>query len=375
MTTQKPPKNRTEIERWTSQSFLLLLPFLTLMTPFLVFLHYQSYGVFHLEVVIGIVGITGIAALCSVGIMFGGFVVQNFILFSLMTFFVNIQYRSIGEFTLGGILLSLGILLLVLKEKFLPIATAIFATFFFATLIQFGFAQDAQDVAFGAQTLVVEHAPLPRIIHLILDEHIGLEGIPIDIPGGAEVKAQLLEFYQQYGFLTFGGAYSHYFYTVNSVSNLVNFSSVEKHKQYFKEGDGPNTLLGNRYFEVLSQAGYRLNVLWGHHIDYCSRSPVPIAHCVQIPPKGLKLTQDVQMKTMDRVQLIFAAYLGRSSIYTITRDYYRKCRDWLLVHGIALPLYSWDRHKSRLFLIYMRSMSSGITLWNCQRGMRYLRIC
>ena len=213
---------------WWSRCFLLFLPFLILITPFFVFLHHHGYGLFHWEVVIGIAGIAVIAALCSVGMMFGGFVAQNFILFCLIMFFINIQYQSIGEFTFGGILVILGILLLVLKEKIFPIATAIFTTFFLVSTLQFGFSQDAQAVEFRSHVSAVVPVPLPRIIHLILDEHIGLEGIPIDIPGGAELKARLLTFYRQYGFLTFGGAYSHYFYTENSVSNQIGRASCRE---------------------------------------------------------------------------------------------------------------------------------------------------
>ena len=345
VTTEAPSQNLSKMESKPFRSFLLLLlPLLILLTPFLVFLNHQSYGLFHWEVVIGIMGIAGMAALCSVGMMFGGFVIQNFILFSLIMFFVNIQYSSIEEFTFGGILVILGILMLVLKEKILPIATAIFGVFLLVSMVQFGFSQDVQAVELSAKASAVEPVPLPRIIHLILDEHIGLEGIPLDIPGGAELKARLLGFYQHYGFLTFGGAYSHYFYTENSVSNLVNFSTSAKHRQYYKEQDGPNKLLENRYFEWLSQAGYRLNVLWGHHIDYCSQSPVAIDRCIQIPSNGLQLTQDVQMQTLDRVQLIFAAYLSRSSMYTHAKDYYLRYQDQLLAYGIALPSGSWDRH-------------------------------
>ena len=333
------------MESKPSRSFLLLLPLLILLTPFLVFLNHQAYGLFHWEVVIGIMGIAGMAALCSVGMMFGGFVVQNFILFSLIMIFINIQYSSIEVFMFGSILVILGILLLVLKEKIFPIATAIFATFFLVSVVQFGFSQDVHAVEFGARESAVKPVPLPRIIHLILDEHIGLEGIPIDIPGGAELKARLLKFYHQYGFLTFGGAYSHYFLTENSVSNLVNFSSSAKHRLYFKEEDGPNKLLNNRYFEWLSQAGYRLNVLWGHHIDYCSHSPVAIEHCIEIPSNGLQLTQDVQMQTMDRVKLIFATYLSLSSLYSHAKGYYLRCRDQLFAYGIALPSGSWDKHQ------------------------------
>ena len=51
------------------------------------------------------------------------------------------------------------------------------------------------------------------------------------------------------------------------------------------------------------------------------------------------------MKTLDRVQLIFAAYLSRSSLYTHAKDSYLLYRDQLLGYGIALPQGSWDRHK------------------------------
>ena len=343
-TQEFPQHSRVTILR-TSNGFLLLLPLLILVTPFLVFLNHHSYGVFHWEVFIGIGCMAGVALLCSVGLVFGGFVVRNFILFSLLVFFINIQYRSLGEITIGGILLILGVLLMVLKEKFLPIATAVFSMFFLVTLIQFGFAQDTQGLALSASASSVENTAPPRIIHLVLDEHIGLEGIPVEVQGGKELQAQLRKFYQQNGFLTFGGAYSHYLYTEDSISNLLNFSSVAQHRQYFIKEDGPNTLFDNKYFEILSQAGYGLNVVWGHHIDYCSRSPVAIAHCIQIPPRGLKLTQDIPLKISERVQLIFSAYLSRSTIYGMTKNIYLLCRDQLLAYGIELPSISWDRHK------------------------------
>jgi hypothetical protein len=32
---------------------------------------------------------------------------------------------------------------------------------------------------------------LPPVVHLVLDEHIGIAGIPTDLPGGAELKREL----------------------------------------------------------------------------------------------------------------------------------------------------------------------------------------
>ena len=48
---------------------------------------------------------------------------------------------------------------------------------------------------------------LPLIVHLILDEHIGLEGIPEDL-APASFKDEARTFFTDKGFKVFGGAYS-----------------------------------------------------------------------------------------------------------------------------------------------------------------------
>ena len=324
---------------------IVLFPFFTLITPFLVFLEHHSYGIFHIEIFMSILGFLLVSLLCSAGMRYGGFIGKNFFAFVLVTLFFSIQFGSSGEIVFTCMLLGVAVALLIFKDNFPLIAASIFATFFIVTLSQVFLPQEVQSLEIAKQDLAVGSGPVPRIIHLILDEHIGLEGIPTDIPEGMEVKSQLVEFYEKYGFMTFGGAYSHYSLTINSIPNLLNFSSAAKTRMYIGEGDNPDRLLENLYFEGLAQAGYRLNVWWGHHIDYCSHSQVLIDNCVQIPSHGLKITQSVDLNMLERVQLVFSNYINLSNIYGGARNYYETFRNEILPYGVSLPSATWDRHK------------------------------
>lgn len=334
------PVNRSKALNFS----ILLLPFLTLVTPLLVFLENYSYGLFHLEIIIGILGILLVSLLCSAGMRYGGFIVNNILAFALVTFFLSIQFGSSGERVFTFMLLGVALLLLIFKDNFPLIAASVFATFFIVTLIQAVVPQGTQNLVFDTQHVGEESVPFPRLIHIVLDEHIGLEGMPTDLPEGAMLKKQLREFYEKYGFNTFGGAYSHYFHTVNSLPNLLNFSSATKARMYIGEGDSPNRLLQNTYFERLSEAGYRLNVWWGHHVDYCSHSPVPIENCIQVPAEGLKISHRLPLNIRERVQLVFSAYLNLSKIYQRGRDYYQSIRNAMIPYGVSLPSATWDRH-------------------------------
>jgi len=341
--------NFTPSEEFSQQSklkhvSLVIFPFFCLTTPFLVFLDYYDYGLFRLEIFIGIFGFLLISLLCSAAMKCGGFIGNKIIGFTLITIFFSIQFGSSAETAFTLMLVSVAVLLLLFKENFNLIAAAIFATFFVVTLSQALFPKSVQSLEFKSHAIAGESRSLPRIIHIILDEHIGLEGIPTDIAEGVKVKTQLRKFYNKYGFMTFDGAYSHYFHTVNSVGNLLNFSAAPQDRTYISEGESPNKLLQNHYFESLSQAGYRLNVWWGHHLDYCSYSPVVIDNCIQVPPGGLQISQHLSLQPLERLQLVFSAYLNLSNIYQGFRNYYQTFRNQIIHYGVSLPSATWDRH-------------------------------
>ncbi len=103
---------------------------------------------------------------------------------------------------------------------------------------------------------------LPFILHLILDEHIGVEGIPAEFDPEGRYSTSLREFYLDQDFAVYGRAYSKYLATQESVPNLLNFSSSGDPGYFFDGGFHPNVLLeNNAWFDLLHDRGYRIHVM------------------------------------------------------------------------------------------------------------------
>lgn len=60
---------------------------------------------------------------------------------------------------------------------------------------------------------------LPVVLHLILDEHIGIDGLPKDLAESADFGRWLTDYYLQRGFRLYRGAYSEYMNTHDSIPN------------------------------------------------------------------------------------------------------------------------------------------------------------
>lgn len=105
----------------------------------------------------------------------------------------------------------------------------------------------------------------PAIVHLILDEHIGVEGAP-----GARLRRDLADFYQSRGFTLFGRAYSQHFHTVNAIPHLLNFGAPPG-SQTPQEG---MRLAANAWFSALGRRGYRVGVHQSEFLDFCGHPAV-----------------------------------------------------------------------------------------------------
>ena len=294
----------------------LILPALILVTPFLVFLNYNSYCLTCAETWIALGGLTGLAMICSVIMLLAGRIVSGLIMSVLITAFIDIQFtpRNWMDWTdeWAAVLLFSGmqtlVLSLFLKEKFYTIAAVVFVTFFAVTVLQLFLTSKGKDALF-AHHEPGSHAP-PRIIHLILDGHIGVEGIPTDIEGGWATRNLISQFYQKNGFQLFGGAFSRYFKTHLSIQTMVNFSAETDNVHY--DGTG-FPLLRNPYFELLSQRNYRIEALSTGFLDFCSASTVAIATC-QYDFGTLHNFANLEMPVSRKFQVVISRYLNQSTV-------------------------------------------------------------
>ena len=301
------------------RTYKLALPALILLTPFLVFLDYNSYCLACAETWIVLSGLIVLAMACSVVMLLGGWIVSGLVMAVLITAFVDLQFAPRNWTDWGdewaAVLLFSGmqtlVLSLFLKEKFYTITATIFLTFFVVTVFQLALPSRNNDSRFGHLEPAV-HAP-PRIIHLILDEHIGIEGIPTDIEGGLAAKNLITRFYLKHGFQLSGGAFSRFYYTHNSLGNMLNFS-VESDSSALISGRGPFNLLRNKYFELLSERKYRIEVLTSGWVDLCSYSTVVISRCITKNWRILDNFANVDLPVFQKVQVLYSRYLNQSII-------------------------------------------------------------
>lgn len=141
------------------------------------------------------------------------------------------------------------------RDKILrPLALMSYAVVLIASL---GIGQQIQSQFIVAGAPAKGPTSRPAIIHIILDQHLGVEGFRSSDPNAAKIKHALQSFYTSHGFRLFGGAYSQYVITWRSIPSILNFGE-------------PNEAKASTYFKMLKRDGYRINVLQSGWIDYCS---------------------------------------------------------------------------------------------------------
>ena len=159
-----------------------------------------------------------------------------------------------------------------------------YLVFFTSTLLL-----PAPSMPFGEQKTnqsVPNNGDLPGTLHLVLDGHIGIAGIPTNIDGGTRLKQRLTEFYQKWGFQLHENAYTQHALTQDSLSTLFNGTSKITEKNQLASGHTTGhryTLVENKYFEKQAQAGYDIRVIQSDYLDFCNSDRISIAYCYDYP--------------------------------------------------------------------------------------------
>jgi hypothetical protein len=354
----------------TAKTQKLLLPALILTTPFLVFLNYNSYCLGCAETWIVLIALILFAIVCSVVMLVSGRKVSALIMALLITAFIDLQFTPWNLWEWAdewvAILLFAGmqsfVAFLFLKEKLYTIATAVFLTFFAVTIFKLALNTNNNYSLFKHRESGIQTAP--RIIHLILDEHIGIEGIPTDIEGGLATKTLITQFYLKNGFQLFGGAFSRYFNTHNSISSMLNFGAENKDDGYIR-GRNPYRLLRNKYFEMLSKKNYNIEVLSPGEVDFCSGLTVLISRCVQYNAESLHVLGKLDIRAAQKLQVILSRYLSQSSIASwIIPEVVLIYHSVLGGSDMSLLQWAWALDHERTRLHSLNSLAVLESLWD-----------
>jgi hypothetical protein len=327
-----------------------LAPALLVLTAFVSFMADNRYSYAAPEFLICLAGLIALALLFGLAGAVGGWPVRVLLTAGLLLLFVDLQFDWLNLSSpwpelraIGGFVLAL-ILSFALRRHLSRIVTAVFATMLVSTVVLAAVdgpvSRDSGAAsADSGRAATVEPSPparpqLPILVHLILDEHIGIEGIPEDVPHGREMREFLRDFFETYGFRVFARAYSRYAYTHNSLPNLVNFAS-EPVDSAFTSGRGPYILQSNRYFELLGRAGHKIYVYQPDFVDFCTP---PREYIVKCATGGkMKIVESSDLPVADKVTLIYRRFADLSSLLAAARRRYRHMQQVLRPAGWTLP--------------------------------------
>lgn len=148
----------------------------------------------------------------------------------------------------------------------------------------------------------------PAILHLILDEHLGIEGFREPDPDASRLRDELRSAYVGAGFRVYGGAYSEHMHTVNAIPYMLNYGrrigrSVGK--------NGVEVGLAD-HLKLLTSRGYRLTILQSDFADLCTGNEPN--RCVTYDSSSLRPTLPVPLTISDRVALIAWKFFALSDL-------------------------------------------------------------
>lgn len=326
---------QTQRQRLTGVFTAWLAPFLVLFAPFLSYAQYQNHGFGNSDVLVFALILAVVSLLLAMAAVRWP-LLNVIVLAGLLTFLVDIQSADLGLKRLGLLFIGLGLLLYLLRRH----ASRIVASGMVALVVSLLLLP----VRFEAKTTGTPHAQgrgdLPLVVHLLLDEMIGVEGIPEELaPPG--FKRDLEAFFVERGFRLFGRAYSQYPATVFSVAQLLNFSTDGYRDELSAPGpsDGTFRLTRNAFFEEFARRGYAIKV---HQPDYLYVCPEGVpASCRTYASRSLNLLNALDVPLSARLSVVAGTFFGQSEAYRRTKDAYRLVRPRLA--PIPLPAWNWDR--------------------------------
>ncbi len=221
----------------------------------------------------------------------------------------------------------------LLRDNLATILISAFGAIFISTIVIHVYSTGKG----SAITYVPSHGKandLPPIIHIVLDEMIGTEGIDLDLPGGEETYQLVRNFHNRFRFRLYGKAFSRHFYTGMSIPNMLNYDYTDE-----TYGSGSKYLSGSqfRFFDDLQDRGYDVNVYQSSHVNFCKGGNITRCETLNSfnpasiyisPPKTdtsnsqMSINSIIFSLLLQKASKSYSSYIGHKLIKLIYEDGY-----------------------------------------------------
>ena len=318
--------------------------FLILATPFINFVTNFDYAIHSFECLIVLVSLAFISVILSF-VANRGYLAMCIVYTVAIVLFIDIQVEFAEEWkklAFGIPVLAFGIIW-IMRQHISVVLVACFVVMNASSLsLAIGDAIGSSVQRTG--DLANRKTDKPSILHLILDEHIAVEGIPLDIRDGEKTKEDIKTFYQLYDFKVFGGAYSRYFNSHNSIASMLDFERSPDPRELYEQGNSHTySLKQNAYFAKMHAEGYRIRVYQSNYMDFCDAAYVDAADCFTYQRFGLRPLDLSSLGVGDRVFFLARMYTKLSFAISKSLETYEYLRSRSGSIGAYLPSWAkWD---------------------------------
>jgi len=329
---------------------------LLLGLPLIIFLKYNAYPLAHPEVLLclALIGLAGLilGVVMSLGRSPGRIVVMVF----LAVLVVDIQTDWINALGLRLLLnfIFFSTLFWFLRKRLSPAVVLVAGLMVMGALVSPSGKQVRINGPSPAEA--TGNSELPFILHIILDEHIGIEGIPRRFDPNGEIAGEVSNAFMDKGFRVFGRAYSDYFNTELTISNMLNFTVSPNAEEYLPVKVGRNQLLGrNAWFDLLCDQGYRIHVFQPEYIKFDrhgdqgggrrSESSLTYAN------ESIHALAPANMSVTDKFRYITGSYLRLSYFLKRMQAGYGDLSRSAVGQGLGVP--EWGKYEK-----YLNALSS-----------------
>lgn len=318
----------------------LFAPICLLIVPFTAYIQHNSYPLARLETV------TAISLIACLGILVGVLAyrltdtVRCIVYAALLLLCVDIHMGTqwitlLEQYSGGQVLAALMLCFLAVVCGFwlihehlesVIIASSL-TTAFFTVLLEL----QTIDSAVAQQQQHHRATTLAPVLHIILDEQIGIEGLPANIPGANVTARFLKQFYRDHQFSLYGAAYSHFPDTKRSLSRLVNGSSEPDLSVFTKTVNDKLQVRENAWFNALSQQGYSIRVYQSDYMDFCKPQGVQVQYCYTYASNSIQTLANIDVKRSYKLRIILHRFIARSTSYKLVMRAWRNAEQKKLV--------------------------------------------
>ena len=249
----------------------------------------------------------------------------------------------------------------LLRDNIVKILLVVVIVLWFGMLLTPQIHEVGSKVEYGLNNVALNKSQ-PRYIHIVLDQHIGVEGVLLNNKiKSEEIRNILVKQYTVNGFDVYGRAYSQYNDSLYSFPTFMNLSRTDEPGLFLKEKKFGVKLISNKVFDLLSNKNYRINLYQANYIDMCDTSKYDFNKC---DTYTLNKLYDDSLDTRYKIEIIFNKLVGRYMLLGTWR------RISSSKFGLALGVPKWPPLKTDVFasasLNMMKQLKNDVL--NSKRG-------